>query len=67
MYTFIVRRSGTLELFPNSTDGGKQAYRPPYANDQDYRQVNNVDAILEERRNTRERRRARNHAEAWGY
>ena len=67
MYTFIVRRFGTLELVPGITDGGKQAYRPPYANDQDYRQVNNVDAILEERRNTRERRRARNHAEAWGY
>ena len=67
MYTLIVRRSGTLDLVPSITDGGKQAYRPPYANDQDYLLVNNVDAILEERRNTRERRRARNHAEAWGY
>lgn len=67
MYKLIVREDGTLDVVSNVTDGGKRAYRPPYANDYDYRLPNNIDAILADKRDTRARRRARDHAEAWGY
>ena len=64
MYKLIVREDGTLDVLPVGTDGGKLAYRELYANDQDYRLPNNVDAILKDKRDTRARRRASNHAEA---
>jgi hypothetical protein len=67
VYKLIVREDGTFDVVSNGTDGGKRAYRPPYANDQDYRLPNNIDAILAGKRDTRARRRASNHTEAWGY
>jgi hypothetical protein len=67
MYTLIVRENGTLDVVSNGTDGGKRAYRQPYANDHDYRLPNNIDAILADKRDTQAHRRARNHAEAWGH
>ena len=67
MYKLIVREDGTLDVVSSGTDGGKRAYRPPYANDYDYRLPNNIDAILADNRDTRARRRASNHAEARGF